>query len=400
MAFVVRNISSCDCSSTGAAEGGIKSHSVLKTELEGTYTARVCRGIKVLLVAAGYAGDLHSSHGPVPFDDFKWQQQFVQGRHLITWEYMRATWPAEFEKIVDGLLPGMLQLLQQVEQRGQRELSTEESRVSAHVYSALFFMAAFLQLSAWKLYKHSDSPVYTDIPLFRDDWFRAFHREQYCRKVRGFQRMAEAVSQHILDTNNSCNNVLIRARQQLDMPFNRKCTTAQSMRILMCAYTLATGEAVSDTEAVRELEATAPSAPAPAPLPCPGAHKVSLPTAETLSCWWHAWQNGDRGYQPLCNYFPLTRPKVGKAEFLNPTKDPQRVWRKQHMLWELERQIGQGHQKKEDNAVKVIKRWDALMATKYACGIKWSVAKLAQCFKALAETQLEMLVTDPACRVL
>ncbi|DBB16187.1 TPA: hypothetical protein ACH3X3_014518 [Trebouxia sp. C0006] len=47
---------------TGAAEGGIKSHSVLKTELEGTYTARVCRGIKVLLVAAGYAGDLHSSH--------------------------------------------------------------------------------------------------------------------------------------------------------------------------------------------------------------------------------------------------------------------------------------------------------------------------------------------------
>lgn len=62
MAFVVRNISSCDCSSTGAAEGGIKSHSVLKTELEGTYTARVCRGIKVLLVAAGYAGDLHSSH--------------------------------------------------------------------------------------------------------------------------------------------------------------------------------------------------------------------------------------------------------------------------------------------------------------------------------------------------
>ncbi len=171
------------------------------------------------------------------------------------------------------------------------------------------------------------------------------------------------------------------------------------MRILMCAYTLATGEAVSDTEAVRELEATAPSAPAPAPLPCPGAHKVSLPTAETLSCWWHAWQKGDRGYQPLCNYFSLTRPKVGKAEFLNPTKDPQRVWRKQHMLWELERQIGQGHQKKEDNAVKVNKRWDALMATK-ACGIKWSVAKLAQCFKALAETQLEMLVTDPACRVL
>ncbi|DBA76108.1 TPA: hypothetical protein ACH3X1_009851 [Trebouxia sp. C0004] len=189
----------------------VSDHIVLKTELEGTYTARVCRGIKVLLVAAGYAGDLHSSHGPVPFDDFKWQQQFVQGRQLITWEYMRATWPAEFEKIIDGLLLGMLQLLQQVEQRGQRELSTEESRVSAHVYSGLFFMASFLQLSAWKLYEHPESPVYTDIPLFREDWFRAFHLEQDCPKVRGFQRMVEVVSQHILDTNNSCNNVLIRA---------------------------------------------------------------------------------------------------------------------------------------------------------------------------------------------
>ena len=233
----------------------VSDHIVIKTELEGTYTARVCRGIKVLLVAAGYAGDLHSSHGLVPFDDFLWQQQFVQGRQLITWEYMRATWPAEFEKTVNGLLPGMLQLLQHVEQQGQRELSTEESRVSAHVHSGLFFMAAFLQLSAWKLYEHPDSPVYTDIPLFREDWFRTFHLEQYCPRVRGFQHMAEAVSQHILDTNNSCNNVLIRARQQLGMPFSKKCTTAQSMRILMCAYTLATGEAVSDTEAVSELEA-------------------------------------------------------------------------------------------------------------------------------------------------
>ena len=68
------------------------------------------------------------------------------------------------------------------------------------------------------------------------------------------------------------------------------------------------------------------------------------------------------------------------------------------MLWELEKQIGRGHQTKEGNAAKVIKRWDALMATK-ACGIKWSVAKLAHCFKALATTQLEMLVTDPACKV-
>ena len=371
---------------------------MLKTELEGTYTARVCRAIKVLLIAAGYAGDIHSSHGPIAFDDFKWQQQFVQGRQLVTWEYMRATWPAEFEKIVDGLLPGMLQLLQQVEQRGQRELSAEESRVSAHVYSALFFMAAFLQLSAWKLYKHPDSPVYTDIPLFREDWFRAFHLKQYCPKVHGFQQMAEAVSRHILDTNNSCNNVLIRARQQLGMPFSRKCTTAQSMRILMCAYTLATGEAVSGTEAVSELEAAAPSAPAPAPLPYAGAHMVAVSRDDTLRCWWHVWQKGYKGHQPLCNYFSQTKPKVGKPKFLNPTMDSKRIGRRQHMLWELERQIGQGHQTKEGNADKVIKRWDALMATK-ACGIKWSVAKLAQCFKALAETQLEMLVTDPACKV-
>jgi len=166
----------------------------------------------------------------------------------------------------------------------------------------------------------------------------------------------------------------------------------------MCAYTLATGEAVSGTEAVSELEATAPSAPAPAPLPCAGAHKVALPAADTLSCWWHAWQQGDRGYQPLCDYFSQTKPKVGKAEFLNPTKDPQKVWRRQHMLWELEKQIGQGHQTKKVNADKVIRQWDLYMATK-ACGIKWSVAKLAHCFRALATTNHELLVTDPACSV-
>jgi len=374
----------------------VSDHIVIKTELEGTYTARVCRGIKVLLVAAGYAGDLESSHGPIPFDDFKWQQQFVQGRQLVTWEYMRDAWPAEFIKIVDGLLPGMLELLQQVEQRGKRELSTEESRVSAHVHSGLFFVASFLQLSAWKLYAHPNSPVYTDIPLFREDWFKAFHLEQYCPKVRGFQHMAEAVSQHVLDTNNSCNNVLIRARQQLQMPFNKRCTTAQSIRILSCAYTLVTGEAVSDTEAVAELEPK--TAPAPAPLPCAGAHKVALPSADTLRCWWSTWYKGDRGYMPLRDYYSQTRPRVGKPEFLNPSKDPQKVWRRKHLLWELERQIGQGHEKKEVNADKVIRRWDLYMATK-ACGVDWSVPKLAHCFRALATTEHGLLVTDPACRV-
>jgi len=362
-------------------------HIVDKSALEGTYTARVCRQIKLLLMAGGYAGD------SVPYDAFKWQQQFVQGRQLVTWEYMRSTWPAEFEKIVNGLLPGMLGLLQQVEERGLHELSREEAQVSAHVYSTLFFTAAFLQLSAWKLYEYSNSPVYMEIPLFREEWFKTFHLEQYCPKVRGLQQMAEVVSEYVLDPNHSNDNVLIRARTQLEIP-RGPCTTEQSTRVLMCAYSLAKGEPLSDADLAVKPEA----APAPAPLPCAGAHVVALPSDDSLRCWWHVWQEGHRGYQPLCNYFSQTKPKVGKPKFLNPTKDPQKVGRRQHMMWELERQIGQGHQTKEENADKVIKRWDALIATK-ACGIKWSEAKLAQCFKALAETQLEMLVTDPACRV-
>ncbi|KAL0018037.1 hypothetical protein WJX77_010301 [Trebouxia sp. C0004] len=122
------------------------------------------------------------------------------------------------------------------------------------------------------------------------------------------------------------------------------------MRILMRAYTLATGETVSGIKAVSELEVPAPSPPAPAPLPCAGGHKVALPAADTLRCWWHVWQEGHIGYQPLCDYFSQTKPKVGKPEFLNPTSDPQKVWRKQHMLWELEKQIGRGHQTKKENA--------------------------------------------------
>jgi len=365
-------------------------HVMDKSALEGTYTSRLCKQIKLLAMVGGYAGK------SVPYDAFKWQQHFVQGRQLVTWEYMRATWPAEFEKIVDGLLPGMLGLLQQVEQRGLHELSREESRVSAHVFSTLFFMAAFLQLSAWKLYEYPDSPIYMNIPLFREDWFKAFHLEQYCPKVRGLQHMAEAVSEHILNPNNSHDNVVIRARQQLGIPFGRSCTTAQSTSILTRAYSLAKGEAVSDADL--PMESLAASASAPAPLSCAGAHRVALPSADTLRCWWHVWQEGDRGYQPLCDYYSQTKPKVGRPEFLNRTKDPQKVWRRQHMLWELEKQIGQGHQTKKENADKVIKRWDALIATE-ACGIRWSVAKLAQCFRALATTQLEMLVTDPACKV-
>ena len=68
------------------------------------------------------------------------------------------------------------------------------------------------------------------------------------------------------------------------------------------------------------------------------------------------------------------------------------------MLWELEKQIGRGHQTKKENADKVIRRWDAVIVNS-ACGINWSVPKLAQCFRALATTQLDMLVTDPACPV-
>ena len=107
-------------------------------------------------------------------------------------------------------------------------------------------MAAFLQLSVWKLYEHPNSSIYREIPLFRVDCFNAFHLEQYCPQVRSFQYMAEAICQHVLDPSISCNNVLIRAQQQLQMPFNATCTTAQSMRILICAYTLATRETISD----------------------------------------------------------------------------------------------------------------------------------------------------------
>ena len=140
-----------------------------KSELEGTYTARLIKQLKVLLMSAGYAGS------NTPYDRFVWQQQFVQGLQLMTWQIISQQWPAEFEQIVNSLLPGMLKLLAQVEARGRHQISKEEARVSAHVYTALFFMAAFLQNSAWFFYKHPDSPVYTDLPLFRQEWFRQWH---------------------------------------------------------------------------------------------------------------------------------------------------------------------------------------------------------------------------------
>jgi len=364
-----------------------------RTELEGTYSGRTCRGLKILLISGGYAGDY------TPYDRFDWQYHFVQGRQLVTWQYMEETWPAEFQEIVSQLLPGMLELLQRVRERGQHELSKQEAQVSSHVHSCLFFLAAFLQNSAFLLYEHPDSPIYMDLELFRQGWFRKFHSETFAPVVRTFQKMAEAVSENLLSPNHRYSNVLQTASDQLGYSSTQMRSTKESMQMLCKAYSLVSGVQAPEM-GMEKQTVVEQSQPQPAlHLPATNPHMVALPDDDSLSSWWSAWyKGGDRKYRPLCDYYSQTKPKVGKPKFLNPTKDPQKVRRRLYMLWELEKQIGQGHQSKEDNAVKVIKRWDALIATK-ACGIKWSVPKLAQCFKALAETQLEMLVTDPACRV-
>ncbi len=363
-----------------------------RTELEGTYSGRTCRGLKILLIAGGYAGDY------TPYDRFDWQYHFLQGRQLVTWQYMEETWPAEFQEIVSQLLPGMLDLLQHVRERGQHELSKEEAHVSSHVHSCLFFLAAFLQNSAFLLYEHPDSPIYMDLEVFRQDWFRKFHSETFSPVVRTFQKMAEAVSEHLLNPNHHFSNVLQTASDRLGYSSTQMRSTRESMQLLCKAYSLVSGVQAPEIGMERQTAVTQ-SQPQPAlHLPATNPHMVALPSDDTLRCWWHVWQEGHIGYQPLRDYFSQTKPKVGKPKFLNSTKDSQKVVRRQYMLWELEKQIEQGHQKKDVNADKVIKRWDALIATK-ACGIKWSVPKLAQCFRALAETQLEMLVTDPACRV-
>ncbi|KAL0029267.1 hypothetical protein WJX79_006205 [Trebouxia sp. C0005] len=72
---------------------------------------------------------------------------------------------------------------------------------------------------------------------------------------------------------------------------------------------------------------------------------------------------GHKKYQPLRNYFSGIQAAVGKEKWVHDDHR-KRFQRTKQMLLELEKQIAQGHQKKEANADRVIKRWDAVMALK------------------------------------
>ena len=107
--------------------------------------------------------------------------------------------------------------------------------------------------------------------------------------------------------NNTYNNVLVAACQELHLPSNQARSTAQSMLILMRTYCLATGKHVADTEA--EVRAKpAPEAQPTTLLPV-HEHEVTLPptSADTLQFWWTTWYEGLLGYKPLKDYFSNTR---------------------------------------------------------------------------------------------
>ena len=230
-------------------------HVVDKTQLEGTYTGRVARALDVLMLCAGHGGQMVHK-------DFAWQQCYVQGRTLLTPEEMQNRWPSEWQLIVEALMPGMPDLAEQVQRRGEHEPDTHERDMRNQVSVSLYLLTAFLHGSSVHLYNHATSPVFMALPLFREEWFRQWHREQFSPVVAELQMKAEAVSRHLTDINR-CYNVLAKAREDLHLPhdFHQPISRDSAEQLLHHAYGL-----VSNT-ALPAASTKQPPSEQPAPLP-------------------------------------------------------------------------------------------------------------------------------------
>lgn len=165
----------------------------------------------------------------------------------------------------------------------RHELDTHERVMRNQVSVSLYLLTAFLHGSSVHLYNHATSPVFMALPLFREEWFRQWHREQFSPVVAELQMKAEAVSRHLTDINR-CYNVLAKAREDLHLPhdFHQPISRDSAEQLLHHAYGL-----VSNT-ALPAASTKQPPSEQPAPLPPVPAHMLAMPEVCTLENLWHA----------------------------------------------------------------------------------------------------------------
>ena len=283
-------------------------------------------------------------------------------------------------------MPGMPDLAEQVERRGEHEPNTHESDMRNQVSVSLYLLTAFLHGSSVHLYNHATSPVFMVLPLFREEWFRQWHREQFSPVVAELQMKAEAVSRHLTDINRRY-NVLAKAREDLHLPhdFHKPISRDTAEQLLHHAYKLVTNSA--------SLAASAQQLPLKQPDPLPPApkHMLAMPKNCTLEDLWFAWSIG-KPYAAIMNYFGKGASPPGKGKWDGGKKELQAFRRYEQLLLELERQLQREHQAAPKAADAVIKRWNKAMRAN-AAGVKWTEAKLAKGFKELADLALKAELT-------
>ena len=352
-------------------------HVVDKTQLEGTYTGRVARALDVLMLCAGYGGQ-------IAYKDFVWQQCYVQGRTLLTPKEMQDRWPSQWQLIVEALMPGMLDLAAEVERRGEHEPDMHEQQMRNQVSVSLYLLTAFLHGSSVHLYNHDTSPVFMALPLFREEWFRQWHREQFSPVVAELQMKAEVVSRHLTSINNRGFNVLAKAREDLGLPhdFHQPISRDAAEQLLHHAYGLVTNTALPAASTKQ------PPSEQPAPLPPVPAHTLAMPELCTFENLWHAWHRGWTKYAAIKLYFGEGAKPPGKARWNKGKKELQAFRRVEQLMLMLERQMKREHKSASEAADGVFRRWSGTMGGQ-ACGVKWSVAKLASGFKELADPALK-----------
>ena len=244
---------------------------------------------------------------------------YVQGRTLLTPEEMQNRWPSHWQLIVEALMLGMLDLADKLDRRGEHELDIHEQDMRNQVSVSLYLLTAFRHGSSVHLYKHDTSPVFLALPLFREEWFRQWHREQFSPMVAELQMKAEVVSRHLTSINNRGHNVLAKAREDLGLPhdFQQPISRDAAKQLLHHAYGLVTSTALPAASTKQ------PPSEQPAPLPSVPADMLAMPEVCTLENLWHAWYIGWTKYTAIGDYFREGASPPGQARWNKGKKELQ-----------------------------------------------------------------------------
>ena len=300
--------------------------------MEGFYAVK-CPGetMPVIIMAAGYRG--------LPYQDFRWQSHYVQGRGLYRMEAIREKRPDVWAIISAELIPGLDEWADAVSKRGFTNLKRAEQ---VDAYQALLQCEQrniFLQDSAVHYPDFSTSHVFVDLPIFHNKVFLEWLQGELRADILQLQSKAELCFKAIVQGFRG-RTVLDEARHQLGMVTATTLADSRAVLDKMCQLLL---QQPAPIEILPQHPAqTVPEAPALAPGQ-PGV--VAVTSVNALDKLWESWEVGYVGCIPLrCYYADPPYPRDDRSTTLRWWKNKgsertQRWGSVRRMVLEMDKQV-------------------------------------------------------------